>query len=267
MRTFFSLAKQHLRHYRLTTSIWLCIMAMMAYMVASVAKSVVAGDSLKRILDSLGGLKNLFGEPGTYEYPVDLYIQGKWLAFMPLLVGIFAVLSAMGLLAREIDRRTADFILTLPVRRATVLLSRFAALAVNIILLYAGSILMIWAGLRQAHVQGALGNYALFSLGQLALTLFIAALTVYISLRLDDYAAANRYALIGVVVVFSLNLVLRSVKAPQWLLWITLFNLADPEGVVGRGQFPWPALIAGALLTAVCLFGSVRVLEKKQVPA
>ena len=141
MRTFWSLCKQHLRLYRLTTMIWLWIVAMMAYFVAEMAPSVVSDNSLQKILAQFPqAIKSLFGDPGAYRYPVDLFIQGKWLQFMPLLAGIFGVLSAMGIMAREIDRRTADFVLTLPVRRSLVLFARFTALAVNLALFYLGSV-------------------------------------------------------------------------------------------------------------------------------
>ena len=248
MRIFWSLCKQHLRNNRLTTAIWLVIVAMMAYFVASVAESVVSGNNLEQILDSLGGLKNLFGNTDAYRYPADIYIHGKWLAFMPLLMGIFGVLSALGILAREIDRRTADFVLTLPVPRATVLMSRFTALAINIGLLYLGSFVMLWVGLRQAHVPGAFGGYALYSVGQYGLTILFSALTLLVSLCLDDYTVTNRYGLIGVVGFYALYLILNGVGTPS-LAALTFYGLVNAEQVVGRGHFPWLAVLVGGLLT------------------
>ena len=267
MRIFWSLFRQHLRHQRFTTLIWLALIGMMAYSVASVAKSVVAGNNLENILNSLGGLKNLFGDPNAYKHPADLYIQAKWLFFMPLLMGIFGVLSSMGILAREIDRRTADFILTLPVRRSAVLLSRFAALTVNLGLLYFGSFAMIWLGLRQTHIAGSFSGYALYSLGQYVLTLFFAALTLYLSLYVNEYPVANRYALIGVVAFYTLNLIARSVGAPRIASELTVFGLADAQSVIGGGSFPWLAVAIGGLLTIICLWASTRLFEQKQVPA
>lgn len=267
MRAFWSLCRQHLRLYRLTTMIWLAIVAMMAYFVAGMAPSVVADNSLTKILAQFPqAIRRLFGNPNAYRYPVDLFIQGKWLQFVPLLAGIFGVISALGIMAREIDRRTADFVLTLPAKRSLVLFARFTALAVNVALLYLGSIVMLWFGLRQVHLPGAIGNYVLFSLGHYFQSLFFAALTLYVSLRLDDYAAANRYSLIGVVGFYSLYLMLNGVGA-SGLAKLTFFGLVNAEQVVGRGYFPWLAVLVGGLLTCLCLWASAGRMDKKQIPA
>ncbi|MGE5599746.1 MAG: ABC transporter permease [Bacteroidota bacterium] len=267
MHTFWHLCKQHLRHYRLTTAIWLAILAMMAYFVAEVAPSVVADNNLTKLLAQFPqAIRSLFGDPGVYRYPVDLYIQGKWLLFVPLLAGIFGVISAMGIMAREIDRRTADFVLTLPVRRSLILSARFAALAFNVGLLYLGSVVMLWLGLRQADITGAIGHYLLFFLGHYFLTLFFAALTLYVSLCLDDYAAANRYALIIVVGFYALYLIVKGVGASVWVSRLTLFGLVEAEQVVGRGYPPWLAVFVGGLLTLVFLWAAIGRMDKKQVP-
>ncbi len=268
MRIFWSLCRQHLRLYRLTTAIWFGIIAMMAYMVAVMAPSVVEGNSLQAILASFGAaFQRLFGDINAYRHPVDIFIQGKWLQFMPLLASIFGAISAMGIMAKEIDRRTADFVLSLPVRRSSVLMARFAALAVNVALLYLGSLILLWLGLRQANMTGAYDGYAFFSLGHYFLTLFFAALTLYLSLRLEEYGPANRYALFTVAGFYSLYLLLKGVGAPNWSVWLSLYGLVDAEQAVGRGHFPWAAVAVGCLLTAVCLQASARVMEKKQVPA
>lgn len=268
MRAFWSLCKQHLRLYRLTTSIWLVILAMMAYFVAEMGSGLVAGNSLQAILAQFPeAIKRLFGDPNAYKYPVDIYIQGKWLQFVPLLAGIFGVLSAMGIMAREIDRRTADFVLTLPLNRSLVLLARFAALAFNIGLLYVGSVLFVWLGLYQTNLKGAIGGYFLFSLGHYFLTLVFAAATLALSLYLEDYAVANRYALIGVVGFYSLYMIVKGVGATAWVTWLTIVGTVDAEQVIGHGHPPWLAMIVGILLTTVCLLASVRMMDKKQIPA
>ena len=268
MRSYWSLCRQHLRHYRLTTAIWLFIISMMAYAVAAMAPSVVEGNSLQVILKSFGSVfQRLFGDVNAYRYPVDLFIQGKWLQFMPLLAGIFGAISAMGIMARDIDHRTADFVLTLPVRRAKVLLARFAALAFNVGLLYAGSVTMLWLGLRQAGLAGAYDGYVFFSLGHYFLTLFFAALTLFLSLVWEEYSLANRYALLGVIGLYTLYLILKGVGAPHWSTWFSLSGLVDAEQVVGRGHFPWAAVLVGGLLTAISLWGSTASMDKKQIPA
>ena len=267
MRAFWSLCKQHLRLYRLTTLIWLAIVAMMAYLVAGIAPSVAADSSLPKLLAQFPQpIRRLFGDPRAYRYLVDLFIQGKWLQFMPLLAGIFGVTSAMGIMAREIDRRSADFVLTLPVRRSLVLFARFTALAVNLALLYLGSVAVLWLGLRQVHLPASVGNYALFSLGHYFPSLFFAALALYLSLRLDDYAAANRYSLIGVVGFYALYLILNGVGASR-LAALTFFGLVNAEQVVGHGHFPWLAVLVGGLLTGLFLWASAGRLDKKQIPA
>ena len=139
-------------------------------------------------------------------------------------------------------------------------------MAVNIALLYFGSVFVLWLGLRQVHLPASIGNYALFSLGHYFQSLFFAALTLYLSLRLDDYAAVTRYSLIGVVGFYALYLILNGVGTPR-LAALTFYGLVNAEQVVGRGHFPWLAVLVGGLLTFLCLRASAGRMDKKQIPA
>lgn len=268
MRTFFAICRQYLREQRLATLVWLGVMAVMAYGVVSAAPSMVRDNTITRFAESMpDALRRLMGDMLRYKHPVDVYLEAKLLSFMPLLTAIFGVLSAMGIVAREVDRRNADFVMTLPVSRSKILLARFAAVALNVALLYAVTLFVIWAGLASEKVAASLGGYAMFFTGSYFVAMLMAAAALFLSLRIEDYTRANRTVLITVVALYVLHLANVMADGPAWLGKVFLFGWVNSVAVVADGRFPLGAVVAGALATGLALIAAVRAFDHKQIPA
>lgn len=268
MRAFFAVCRQYLREQRLATLVWLGVMAVLTYGVISAAPSMARDNTITQFVESMpDAIKRLMGDMLRYRHPVDVYLEAKLLSFMPLLAAIFGVLSAMGIVAREVDRRNADFVMTLPVPRSKILLARFAAVALNVAMLYAVTFLVMWAGLASEKVAASLGGYAMFFAGSFFVTMLMAASALFLSLRVEDYARANRTALIAVVSLYVLHMANVVASGPEWLSKVFLFGWVSPVAVVGDGRFPVGAVVTGTLLTGLALFAAVRAFDHKQIPA
>lgn len=268
MRTFIAICRQHLREQRLATLVWVGVLAFMAYGIVSTAPSMAQNNTVVKFAETLPkSIQRLLGDMLLYKYPADVFINAKLLSFMPLLAAIFAVLSAMGIVAREVNHRTADFLMTLPVPRPKLLLSRFMSVACNVALLYGATYLILWAGLRLEGLDASFGGYAMYFVGHYVLTMLMASIALAVSLWVDDYARANRIALIITVSLFILNYANLAAQGPAWLGRIVVFGWVDSAAVVGKGLFPWSALVFGVLANALVLGLCVRSFERKQIPA
>lgn len=268
MRTFFAIGRQYLREQRLATLVWLGVMAVLTYGVVSAAPSLVRDNTITRFAETMpDAIKRLLGDLLRYKHPVDMYLEAKLLSFMPLLAAIFGVLSAMGIVAREIDRRNADFVMTLPVPRSKIMLARFASVALNIAMLYAVTFLVIWAGLAGEKVAASLGAYAICFAGSYFVTILMAAAALYLSLKIEDYTRANRIVLIVVVSLYVLNLANVMASGPKWLGNVFLFGWVDSASILIDGRFPVAAVALGAIVTALLLTASARTFHRKQIPA
>jgi ABC-2 type transport system permease protein len=100
-------------------------------------------DQLEQLLDTLpreimalvGSLDAVFSPAG--------FLDARYFTFMPLILGIFAVIVGSGLIATDEENGTLDLILAQPVRRAHVYLGRWLAFLTAL-----GAILvMAWLGL------------------------------------------------------------------------------------------------------------------------
>lgn len=268
MRTFFAICRQYLREQRLATLVWLGVVSFMAYGVVSAAPSMVHDNAIIEFARTLpAAFRRLIGDMLRYKHPVDVFLEAKLLSFMPLLAAIFGVLSAMGIVAREVDRRNADFVMTLPVPRRRILLARFAAVTLNVAMLYLATFLVLWAGLASVNVAGSLTGYAMFFTGHFFLTLLLAAVALLLSLSIEDYALANRIALIFTVVLYVLFLANVMANGPSWLGKVFFFGWVDSVAVIADGRFPLGAVIFGILAITPVLFAGIRAFERKQIPA
>lgn len=268
MRTFFAIWRQHIREQRMATLIWVGVMAVMTYGVASTAPSMAQDNAVLKFAETLpDAIKRLMGDIMRFKYPADVFIQAKLLSFMPLLTAIFGVLSAMGIVAREVERRSADFVLALPVSRWILILSRFFALACNTALLYAVTQVVLWTALRGYGLSASISGYAMYFAGHFALTLFMAALALAFSLIFEDYTRASRISLIIATSLFILNFANLMAEGPAWLGHIFIFGFVDATAVVADGRFPWAALVFGIVATILVLVFSIRRFERKQIPA
>lgn len=268
MRAFIALTRQHLREHRLPILLWSVTAAFLSYTVASTAKAVADERLLRAFLGQIPppALK-IMGSPNAYRNLIDYFISFKWLGIMPLLGAVFGATAAMGVIARDIEKRTADFLLSLPVPRPFLLAARFTAVGLGLFLLYCASFLSLWAGMARAGLPGSFARYAMYFAGNYCVALAFAAAALLVSLTVREYGPATRYAVILVLGAFSLDVANRILQGPRLFSRILLYGFVYTEETVGRGAFPVAAVVAGLAVTAALLALSMFVLEKKQIPA
>lgn len=266
MRSTFALVKQHLVEQRLSTVIWMVVLSLLSYMVVTMAPAITSDNFLFELIKNTPEhLSRLYGNLFAYKYPVDAFLQFKWMLFIPILTTIFGILAAMGAVARDIDNHTADFALTLPITRYHLLLARFLAIAISMAMLYFVSYIMLWLGLRILDTPASLMNYAYFYTGMFFITLTLAAFTLWLSVFVDEYAKAVRLGLVIGVSLWTFSLINRIAGGPLYLSRLSLFGWVETEPVIGRGIFPWGAVFVGLALTAGFLLLAVISFKRKQI--
>lgn len=268
MRAFIALALQHLRANRLAVMVWSAVAGLMSWAIARSAPAMTDERFIRGFLAALPRqLLKILGDPGIYRNAVDYFISYKWLQAVPLLGGIFGVTAAMGIIAHEIDRRTADFPLSLPVARAFFLGARFAAVGLGLFLLYLTAFAVLWGSMASMGLPGSFGGYAMHFMGSYGVALAYAAGALCLGMTGRAYGPSLRIAVFVTTGSFLLSLVNRIVGGPAFLGWFLLYDLADTRATVGRGIFPAAAVVAGLAATAVLLALSMKIFSRKEIPA
>ncbi len=158
-----------------------------------------------------------------------------------------AALFGSGLVAREADQKTAEFLLSRPISRRFLLLVRFASAAVLVILpVFLSSLVGWWLSslvgesLEAGPLMAASAYLSLFLLAQLAFCVWL--------------SAGAEHQLKAGIVLIGLMLLQFALYLVKGVGDYTLFALVDVTTLAGiRGDaFPWWQ--TGAFLAATALF-------------
>lgn len=187
--------------------------------------------------------------------PVDMYVTVLTGKGTPLIPTLYAVLLALSIVTREVDRRTVEFLLGLPVQRTQVLVSRIAVLAINVAAV-TGS---IWAVIRYdlegMGFQATWGHLNLLYVNLYLLALALGALTLAISMWVDDYSVGVKLFLGFVTLTFFLEFALRAASVSRAARFWSPFSYLDITEVLKSGT-----IAAGnAIVLVLAIAGGVAV--------
>nr|WP_280953562.1 ABC transporter permease subunit [Symbiobacterium terraclitae] len=198
--------------------------------------------------------------------PVDQYLVvalGKGTMLVPVLYG---ALLALSVVTREVDRRTVDFLLSLPVGRTRLLGARVAVLLVNLTLMVAA----VWAAFRlDMAAQGYQGSWGHFGAAMVNLWLLAVAFSCVIlaaSMWVDDYSMGVKLFLGAVAFAYLMEFVLKGATVSRAGRVLSPFSYVDVARVLRTGAFAADALVL-ALAAAAGLAISFWAFKRKQFPA
>jgi ABC-2 type transport system permease protein len=201
----------------------------------------------------------------TFSGFLQAYGFGSWV-WIPLL--IYTALFAVSITTREVDRRTMEFLLALPVSRRQVVASRWGGMALALLVLHAAHFLAIWLGVLAIGEEPEVGRYLLADLNSWLLFLALGSVLMAIDMGIDDYGRGVGVNLGIGLALFAFHLGTETaqgaLKTVRNLLPLAYY---DPAAIIGRGDVPWGnlAILAGLALAGLGL--GVSLFERKQIAA
>lgn len=209
---------------------------------------------------------NLYGDISGLS-SVDSYlvvVVGKLTLLIPAL---YAVILALSVVTREVDRRTVEFLLSLPVQRTQVLLARLGVMAVNITVVV-GS---IWAVLRfdlpAMGYEGTWPHLDLLFVNVWLLSFALGALTLAGSMWVDDYSVAVKLFTGVVTLSYFMEMILRAASVSRAGRVISPFSYVDIAGVIRHGSIGAGNGIVLAVAIAAGVAVSFWAFNRKQFSA
>lgn len=104
------------------------------------------------------------------------YLSSTFLNFLPIIVGIYAIITGTGALAGEEDKGTIELLVTLPLSRTQVVIAKALAMLVALILIFLLALVGCWISLAIANPQIddpiAIGQMSAAVFNALPLTVF-----------------------------------------------------------------------------------------------
>lgn len=262
------IARHFLRLQRGALIGWSAVMLLITYATGAAASVVKDAAGLQTLFAALPpALQKLAGGDLIAHNSVDGYLAMKWFLLLPVTLGIFAVLTAAAIVARENERGTIGYLLTLPVERGRLLRVRFLTLTGALAWLYLLNGIGLWVGLKSVGLAGTPVRWALLCLAYFAINLAMAGLTLLLSLYLPGW---SRTVQAGAGLVVGLYLVdtglMMANVASVWRAPF-LYSLADVRVALLDGRLPWAAVLIGLAITLLTLYLAERRFARQQITA
>lgn len=265
-----TLFKQHFRAEWRSILVWSLILGVTEVFMVVMGASMQASGALDGMVDMIASLPPMVQE--MYGGMVDLttmpgwimaYSFGGWL-HLPLL--IFTGLYVTGLVTREMDRRTIEFLLAQPVTRGQVIISRWFSLAAALLVLNLTMAIGVIAGVLVTGNTPDSGAYLVAGLNGALLYLAVGSLLLAASIFTDEYGTGLGVVLGGALGSYMLHAagadasnILGDIRR------VLPYELFTPSEILGPGQFPAGDM---AILAAIAVAGlglAIWLFQRKQI--
>ena len=218
-------------------------------------------DMFNRMISQLGILSQIFSLSDMDVFEFMNYYGLEVGNFVGLGGGMFAAITGIGIVAREEGRHTAEFLFPHPVGRLSVLVQKFVAMALQVVLLNLVCVLgsRLGAGLIGASFPEKV--FRDFHVSLLLMNLQVAVLCFGLScMKKRDSAVPG----LGIVLVFYfLNLFINVNREAASLKYFTPYYYTDIARMTNAGAPLWTAIGVGfAAAGVVLVIGAVRFIRK-----
>ena len=204
---------------------------------------------------------DLFAEGG---FSFEGWLATEYLAWWPIMVGIYAFMFCSGIVAREAERGTMELLLSQPVSRSRIVSSKLLGFLVIIAMIIAGSLIGIILSLPLVDVGLDLWRVFLV-LAQAGMLVGVIATysTLVSSLVMDPRKAMT---ISGGLMAFSyiLNLLAPALSGMDWILRFSLFSYFKPFEIMLHGNFSLQTVAVYLILIIVFFVTSLIVIERQK---
>lgn len=257
-----------LRAYRRSTITWaFSLVAVVVFLLSWYPAFAKEIDSLVRLIESLP--KPVRAALGISAETFDTLLGYYSFIFMYVMLcgSVQAMSLGVSLMAREMMDKTADFLLTKPITRTSIMTSKLMAglssLAVtNAVYLAAASAMAALVSTKAYSVT----SFLMISLTLLFTQLMFFALGVLVSVIMPQVKSVLPISL-GTVFAFFIIGLFSSTIGDRVLRYLTPFEYFDPRYIIETSSYEMPfPLIAGAFVT-VAILTSYVVFVRKDIHA
>jgi ABC-2 type transport system permease protein len=264
-----ALVRQQLRSELLSLLIWggalglLCLYVI--YMYELIPRDLLM--ELEEMIQAMPpALRALYAEHGSYGTLSDWLIGNIYGGWILALFTVYTALAAAGLVAREMERRTIEFLLAMPVTRRQLLFARAAGLAAALGLLHLVRFGSVAASMALIGESISAGPYLLAELNSWLLFTSLGLLCLFFTLFVNDYGRAVGVTLgTGFGLLFLHLGTVSAEGALKGLRQSLLFARYNPAAILAEGKVPIAEMGGLLAVGALALLLAVLAFDRKQI--
>ena len=243
-------------------------------MIVSIYPSIkeVAGlqeylQAMPEVIINLGGAGDIPMEesfPGGF-YDFRAFVSMEYLSWFPVMIGVYAVFYCGGLMAREVERGTADLLLSYPISRRQIVLTKFSVFAAMTTSISCISWAVLAISMPLIGAQGSLLYLGLAHLTGLLVILAIASYSTLFSCLLLEPSkalAASGGVTLG---LYFINILAPMSVSLEFLQKVSPFHYFQAMPILYHGDVDLVGLGILILIIASGLLASVWVFDRRDI--
>ena len=205
----------------------------------------------------------LIFDAGAFTYVGFLNVE--YISWLPLLLGIYAVVYCGGLISKEVERGTLDVVLSQPVERTTFLLSKLAGFLTLALAATAFSAIAVLLGALTIGEDANLGNVVAVHAVSYLLVAAIAGYSTLASCVTLDPGRSLAVAGVLTALTYFANVLGSAIQAVGWVKYGSLFYYYDSLRVIAEGAVNWTGIAVYVGVFVVTTLASLAVFRKKDL--
>ena len=259
-----TICKQELKNGRISLIIWSAIIAFLLAVCVFI---------YPELAEQMGELEEMFNNMGSFSdaFGMEALTEGGFLGFFSLecaeMLGIggalFAAILGIGMLSKEEQNGTAEFLLSHPIKRSRLISEKLLALVAQILIFNAAQVAVTALSILAIGEEVDVGKLALIFLSFLILHLEVAAISFGIS------SALRRGGIgigLGIALLFYFVSLASGVsESLEFLKYLTPFSYTSGSYIIEHTSLEWKYIIIGAVLTAGSIIAAYAVYNKKDI--
>ena len=202
-------------------------------------------------------------QAGAFTY--EGYVHIEYISWLPLLLGIYAVVYCGGLVSKEVERGTLDVVLSQPVERTTFLLSKLAGFLTLALVATGSSTIALLLGALTIGEDANVTNVVAVHVVSFLLVAAIAGYSTLASCISLDPGRSLAVAGVLTAVSYFANVLGSAVEAVGFLKYISLFYYYDSLQVLAEGAVNWAGIAVYVGVFAVTTAAAVLVFRRKDL--
>ncbi len=186
--------------------------------------------------------------------------------FVLLIGSVYAGLLGGGILAKEEDEKTIEFLLTKPVSRTEIYLGKLIVILLNLALLNIGvSIVLFVTFVSFDTIDWTL--WALYSFAPYIIQLIFASLGLFISVFVTKSRQVTSIALGFVIGMYVIDLISSLTESAENLKYITPYEYVNAVSIVSDRQLDPLYMIISAIVIVLSIGLGLMLYRKKDITA
>ena len=202
-------------------------------------------------------------QAGAFTY--EGYVHIEYISWLPLLLGIYAVVYCGGLVSKEVERGTLDVVLSQPVERTTFLLSKLAGFLTLALAATGSSTIAVLLGALTIGEDANVTNVVAVHVVSFLLVAAIAGYSTLASCISLDPGRSLAVAGVLTAVSYFANVLGSAVEAVGFLKYVSLFYYYDSLQVLAEGAVNWGGIAVYVGVFAVTTAAAILVFRRKDL--